>query len=176
MFKHLSRIILKTRGWKVVGEFPSLNKYVIIMAPHTSNWDFIISLLVRSATDLKSRFLAKDSLFKPPVGWLFKKLGGYPVDRSKSKRLVDKVIDIYNKEDLFIVTIAPEGTRKKVKDWKSGFYYIAHGANVPIVMAAIDYGTKEVKISEPFYPTGDYEKDLLEIKSFYKGVKGKKDL
>lgn len=161
-------------GWKLTGSLPPLKKYVIIIAPHTSNWDFLLCVLARSITRLNSKYLAKDILFKPPFGWLFRALGGYPVNRSKSTRMVDKVIDIFKKEENFIVAIAPEGTRKKVKDWKSGFYYIAAGAEIPIVMCALDYSRREFSISKPFYPTGNYNKDIIEIKAFYKDKKGKK--
>lgn len=100
-------------------------------------------------------------------------MGGYPVNRSKSTRLVDKVIEIFNKEEQFIVAIAPEGTRKKVKEWKSGFYYIAAGAQVPIVMCGLDYRKKEFAISKPVFPTGEYERDMNEIRRFYSDKKGK---
>lgn len=143
------------------------------MAPHTSNWDFMIALLSRSITRVDSKYMAKESLFRPPLGWLFKALGGYPVDRSKNTKLVDKVIEIFKKEDAFIVALAPEGTRKKVKEWKSGFYYIAHGAGVPIVMTAFDYGRKEFSIADPLYPSGNYENDMVIVRGFYADKKGK---
>ncbi len=173
MFRYFSLLVFKMAGWKVKGQLPDLNKYVIILAPHTSNWDFMIALFARSITRVNSRYMAKESLFKPPLGWLFKALGGYPVNRSKSTKLVDKVIAIFEKEDQFIVALAPEGTRKKVKEWKSGFYYIALGANVPIVMTAFDYRRKEFSISQPLYPTGDYEKDMVTVRQFYSDKKGK---
>lgn len=173
MFRYISLLAFKIAGWKVRGQLPDLKKYVIIMAPHTSNWDFMIALFARSITRVNSRYMAKESLFRPPLGWLFKALGGYPVDRSKSTRLVDKVISIFEKEEHFIVALAPEGTRKKVKEWKSGFYYIAFGAGVPIVMTAFDYSRKEFCISSPLYPSGNYESDRVTVRQFYADKKGK---
>ncbi len=173
MFSALCKLLLKLWGWKIDGSFPDLKKYVIIIAPHTSNWDFYLCVLVRGATKLKANFLGKSSLFNPPQGYLFRALGGHPVDRSKHTKLVDKVIEIYQTNKEFRLAMAPEGTRKKVKEWKTGFYYIAHGAAIPIVISALDYGTKTVKISEPYYTSGNLQHDLEEIKSFYIGVEGK---
>lgn len=130
-----------------------------------------MGVFTRSIIGMQAKYLAKSSLFKPPIGWLFKSMGGYPVDRSKSGRMVDKVVDIINAHEQFILAIAPEGTRKKVKEWKSGFYYIAFGAGIPIVMASINYRLKTVFFSDPFYPTGNYEADMILIKEFYDGVR-----
>jgi len=173
MLSHLSNFILKLFGWKIVGGFPNLNKYIIIVAPHTSNWDFVISVLVRSATKLRANFLGKSGLFKRPYGFIFRAMGGRPVERSKSTNLVDRIIEIYNRETKFKLAVAPEGTRKKVKEWKTGFYYIAVGAGIPIIMASIDYNLREITISHSFHPTGDIEKDMPEIKKFYEGKMGK---
>ncbi len=176
MFRLFSKLCLSILGWKIKGEFPDLKKYIITVAPHTSNWDFFVAILVRSATRLKSNFLGKLALFKAPYGWIFRAMGGYPVDRSKNTNMVDKVIEIYNNADRFCIAVAPEGTRKKVKEWKTGFYYIADGAKIPIVMASIDYAQKVVEISMPFYTSGDIEKDMPLIKAFYEGKKGKAQL
>ena len=173
MFRLFSRFVFWIFGWSVEGKLPKEKKYVIIVAPHTSNWDFMIGLFTRSIMKLKSKFLGKAPLFKPPIGWLFYALGGYPVDRSKSTNLVDKVVEIFDAHEEFIIAVAPEGTRKKVKKWKSGFYHIAYGAGIPILMAGIDYQTKCVYFSDLFWPTGDYEKDMVEIMNFYKDKKGK---
>jgi len=116
---------------------------------------------------MRSGYLAKASLFKPPFGWLFRMLGGYPVDRSKSNKLVDQVVGLFNSKDRFVLAITPEGTRKKVKEWKSGFYYIAIGARIPIVMAKIDYVNRMVRFSAPFYPTGNYEVDMATMKAYF---------
>lgn len=161
-------------GWKYEGMFPSeLKKYVVIAAPHTSWLDFPIAILARNASGEKINFIGKNSLFKGPFGWMFKALGGAPVDRSKSNNLVDAIVDIFNSREQFRLGLSPEGTRKKVEKWKTGFYYIAKGAEVPIVMATLDFGNKRIKISEPFYPTEDREKDFEYFHSFYEGVQGK---
>ena len=148
-------------------------KYVIIAAPHTSWQDFPIGILARNTSGIKINFIGKNSLFKGPFGFFFRSLGGTPVDRSKNNNLVEAIIDIFNSKDEFKLALSPEGTRKKVEKWKTGFYYIAKGANVPIVMATLDFGKKEVKISEPYYTTDDMEKDFEHFESFYKRVVGK---
>ena len=167
-------IFQKLLGWKLVGNFPShLKKYVVIAAPHTSWHDFPIAILARNVSGEKINFIGKDSLFKGPFGWFFKWLGGAPVDRSKNNNLVDAIVDIFNSREEFRLGLSPEGTRKKVEKWKTGFYYIAKGANVPIVMATLDFGKKQVKVSDPYLPTDDMEKDFAYFHSFYEGVQGK---
>jgi len=168
IFKHLM-------GWKLVNDFPKdIKKYVVIAAPHTSWQDFPIGILARNTSGVRINFIGKDSLFKGPFGFIFKSLGGTPVDRTKNNNLVDAIVDVFKEKDEFILALSPEGTRKKVEKWKTGFYYIAKGANVPVVMATLDFGKKEVKISEPYYTTDDKEKDFEYFTSFYKDVLGKK--
>jgi len=158
----------------MTGNFPThLKKYVVIAAPHTSWQDFPIAILARNTSGEKINFIGKDSLFKGPFGWIFKSLGGAPVDRSKSNNLVDAIVDIFNSREEFRLGLSPEGTRKKVEKWKTGFYYIAKGANVPIVMATLDFENKRIKISEPYETTENKEKDFEYFHSFFKGVKGK---
>lgn len=167
-------ILLKLLGWKIINGFPKdLNKYLVIAGPHTSNWDFPLGILTRYADGVKVNFIGKKSLFKPPFGFLFRALGGTPVDRSKSKNTVQALIEVFNAEEHFIFALSPEGTRKKVTTWKTGFYHVALGAKVPIVMATLNFGDKEVLFSEPFYPTGDMKKDFLVFHEFFKDVKGK---
>ncbi len=162
-------------GWKLVNDFPKdIKKYVVIAAPHTSWQDFPIGILARNTSGVRINFIGKDSLFKGPFGFIFKSLGGTPVDRTKNNNLVDAIVDVFKERDEFILALSPEGTRKKVEKWKTGFYYIAKGANVPVVMATLDFGKKEVKISEPYYTTDDKEKDFEYFTSFYKDVLGKK--
>ena len=172
----ISKFIFKTiLGWKLVGDFPKdIKKYVVIAAPHTSWQDFPIGILARNTSGIKINFIGKDSLFKGPFGFIFRSLGGTPVDRSKSNNLVDAIVDVFNSKEEFRLALSPEGTRKKVDKWKTGFYYIAKGANVPIVMATLDFENKQVKFSEPYYTTENKEKDFEYFKSFYKGVQGKK--
>lgn len=173
--KSLSKFIFTTLfGWKVVGEFPTdLKKYVIIGAPHTSYWDFVMAILVRSIKNEKINFIGKSSLFKPPFGFIFRWMGGAPVDRSKSNNLVDAIVQVFNSKDEFRLALSPEGTRKKVDGWKTGFYYIAKGAKVPIVLFTFDFGNKQIALSKPFYPTDSVESDFKFFKAYYKNIKGK---
>ncbi len=168
------RSIFKILGWKIVGDAPrQLKKYIIIVAPHTSNWDFPLGVAVRSIMGFKANFLGKKELFDSALGWLFRKLGGYPVDRGRATHLVDEVIHIIEREDHFVIAIAPEGTRKNVKRWKTGFYHIAVRAKIPIVMVGFDYSTKTIFWAEPFYPSGDLSKDAVVMQDFYKDKVGK---
>lgn len=161
-------------GWKIVGSFPTdIKKYIIIGAPHTHWKDFLLGLAMKFSQNVPANFIGKASLFKPPFGFIFRVLGGTPVDRSKSTNRVDAIVDIFNEREKFILALSPEGTRKKNEQWKTGFYHIAKGANVPIVMMTFDFGNKQVKVSKPYYLTDSMEKDMNFIYNFYKGVKGK---
>jgi 1-acyl-sn-glycerol-3-phosphate acyltransferase len=161
-------IFTKLMGWKLVNNFPKdLKKYVVIAAPHTSWQDFPIGILARNTSGVKINFIGKASLFKGPFGFFFKGLGGTPVDRSTSNNLVDAIINIFDEKEEFRLALSPEGTRKKVDQWKTGFYHIAKGAKVPIVMATLDFGKKQVKISEPYYTTDDKDKDFEYFYSFF---------
>ncbi len=163
----------KVLGWKIVGSFhPKIKKYVLIGAPHTSWKDFFIALLARNASGTKINLIAKKSLFKPPFGFILRSLGGTPVDRSKNENLVEAIIKIFDKKEDFRLAISPEGTRRRVEKWKTGFYHIAKGANVPIVMFGFDFGNKEIKLSEPFFPTNDKQADFKHFLNFYKDIKG----
>ncbi|MFD0797117.1 1-acyl-sn-glycerol-3-phosphate acyltransferase [Maribacter chungangensis] len=160
--------------WSLVGDFPSdVKKCVIIVVPHTSWWDFILGLLVRKIWQEQINYIGKKSLFDSPFGWFFKWTGGAPIDRSKSSDTVTAIAKIFKERDTFRLTIAPEGTRKKVTQWKTGFYFIAKAANVPIVMVAFDFGNKQIKVSPPHFPTEDQESDFKTYETFFKGVKGK---
>jgi 1-acyl-sn-glycerol-3-phosphate acyltransferase len=165
--------MLRLLGWRVYGKKPVQKKYVLIAAPHTSNWDFPIGLMVCFALDLRVYWMGKDSLFPWPVGWLMRWLGGIPVDRSKSGNLVQGTIDAFDQNRQLVVAIPPEGTRSKVTRWKTGFYYIAQGAKVPIGLGFIDFKRKLAGIDQIFQPTGDIESDMVEIQQFYKGITGK---
>ncbi len=170
-FKFLFSII----GWKVEGELPEKQRFILIVAPHTSNWDFFVGVAARSILRLKSNYLGKKSLFDFPVfGRIFTWLGGHPVDRSKSTNIVDQVVELFEAHDEFVLTITPEGTRSYQPNWKTGFYRIAHKANVPILIVAFDYGNKAVVLKELFRPTGDMDKDIEYIKSYYRTIKGKR--
>lgn len=173
IFAWLSIVLLRLRGWKIEGEFPKIPKFVMIAVPHTSNWDFPITLGICFALRAKIYWMGKASLFKGPMGPIMRWLGGIAVDRSKSNNLVQQMIDIYNGSEQLVVTIPPEGTRSKVRSWKTGFYHIAAGANVPIVLGYLDYQRKAGGFGPLFYPTGDLEKDMAEIQAYYKDVVGK---
>ena len=174
--KAFARFILSTiLGWKM-DELPTdIKKYVLIAAPHTSWVDFPIAMLYRVATGVMVHYVGKDSLFKGPFGFLFRKLGGFPVDRSSNNNTVDFIVSKFNASENFKLGLSPEGTRKKVDKWKTGFYFIAKGAGVPVVMATLDFGNKYIKVSEPFYPTNNKDKDFEFMRGFFKNVKGKKE-
>lgn len=176
MINTLSKFIFtKILGWKINGSFhPEVKKYVLIGAPHTSWKDFHIALLSRGAAKININLIAKKSLFKPPFGFMLRALGGLPVDRSKSANLVDAIIQMFNEEEEFRLAISPEGTRKYVENWKTGFYYIAKGADVPIVMYGFDFANKQIRLSDPFYLTDDMETDFTHFLNFYKDIKGDK--
>ncbi len=167
-------IYFKILGWTVVGEFPAdLDKCVIIVVPHTSWVDFFLGLLIRKVWNEEINYIGKKSLFKPPFGFIFRWTGGAPIDRTKTNDTVSATVAVFKERKKFRLTIAPEGTRKKVTKWKTGFYYIAKAAEVPIVMVAFDFGKKQVKISEPTYPTDDIKADFEKYEAFYAGVVGK---
>ncbi len=145
----------------------------MIGVPHTSNWDFPIAMAALILLRLKTNYLAKKELFRFPLGIIMRAFGGIPVDRTKHSGLVEAMIAEFDKHEELILLVPPEGTRKYVKEWKTGFYRVATGANVPIVLAYLDYGTKTAGLKAVLYPTGSYEADLEKIKSYYKGMKGK---
>ncbi|WP_397446576.1 1-acyl-sn-glycerol-3-phosphate acyltransferase [Polaribacter sp. R77954] len=173
--KTIARFILFTiLGWKFKGDFPKdIKKYVVIAAPHTSWVDFPIAILSRMASGVMVNFIGKNSLFKGPFGFFFRALGGTPVNRNKSENLVDAIVQIFNTKQEFRLGLSPEGTRKKVHQWKTGFYYIAKGANVPIVMATLDFENKQIAFSKPYYTTDNKEKDFAYFNRFFYNVKGK---
>ncbi len=173
MRKLLASFILWLQGWKVVGEIPQIKKYVIIAAPHTSNWDFVIGRSFGYMLGIEAKYLGKSQLFKPPFGWFFRLTGGIPVDRTKHNSLVTFTIDLFNQSKELVVGITPEGTRTRVEKWKQGFYHIAEGANVPILLSFMDYKRKEAGVGKIIYPSGDIEKDMSIIEEFYKGVSAK---
>ena len=173
--KSISKIIFyKMMGWEIVGELPKdLKKYIIIGAPHTSSMDFVLGALVKFITGLPINYIGKHSLFKPPFGFIFRALGGTPVDRNKSINMVQAIVDIFNKKEEFILALSPEGTRKKMEKWKTGFYNIAKGAKVPIVFNAFDFSEKKYIISKPYHITGNEKEDFLFFHNFYKDIAGK---
>ncbi len=172
--KTLSKLIYKLFGWKATGNIPEgITKAVFIIAPHTSNLDFYIGRLYCWMKDIPIKVVIKKEAFIKPFGWLLKKAGGIPIDRNKKANRVDQVVDLFKENDPMFFAITPEGTRKRAKTWKKGFYYIALKAEVPILLCFIDYEKKEAGIGPPFYPTGDFEKDFKEIEEFYRGRIGR---
>jgi len=174
LLNFLGRAYLKMIGWRVVGPPPNIDKFVVIAAPHTSNWDFPIFMALVGYCGIRVRYLAKDTLFKGLSGKLFYWLGGIPVvrDTRNAAALVDVAMNLFESESELILAIAPEGTRSKVTKWKSGFYRIAYGAGVPIVLAYLDAEKRELGFGDVFYPTGDRDGDIEKIKAFYAGKRG----
>ncbi len=167
--QRISLFILGIFGWRLEGKLPDIPKFVAI-ATHTSNWDFPVTLLLAFALRIKITILGKDSLFCWPFGSLFRWCGVIPIDRTKSSNIVERMIQVFRDSEKLVLVVTPEGTRKKVKHWKTGFYYIAMGADVPIVLAFIDYNRKAGGIGPMITPTGDIEADIEVIKSFYANI------
>ena len=170
-------IYFKLLGWKIVGNtnFSSdtIKKAVIIAVPHTSWHDFYIGLLLRKIINIKVNFIGKKELFKWPFNYYFKAIGGRPIDRTSGQNKVEAIAKLFENEDEFRLALAPEGTRKKVEQWRTGFYYIAKAANVPIIMFTLDFKNKQNKVSEPFYPTDNIQADFKFMTSIYEGVEGR---
>lgn len=145
----------------------------MMVMPHTSNHDFYLGIFTRGISGLEMNWVGKKELFKFPFGYYFRSVGGEPLDRSGGLNKVDAIVSIFERKEIFRLAIAPEGTRKEVKEIRTGFYFIALKAKVPIIPVAFDWGKKEVRLGKPFLPTGNYEADLEILKSNYKGVIGK---
>ncbi|MCM4157396.1 1-acyl-sn-glycerol-3-phosphate acyltransferase [Gramella sp. AN32] len=174
MHKITGFIFYRILGWRLKGKISKfVKKCVVIVAPHTSSFDFFMGLMVRNLLQVPIDWIGKKELFKPPFGWYFKWTGGNPLDRAGKKQKVDSIASMFSNKETFRLALSPEGTREKTLTWKTGFYYIALKAEVPLIMVSFDYGTKTVKVSEPFYPEGNFEKDFGVIKKFYAGVLGK---
>lgn len=162
-------VSLRLIGWRFAGEgFPDRKKFVVIVAPHTSNWDFPIGVLAMFALNLRVAFLGKDTLFKFPLGILMRFLGGSPVDRSSPKDVVTQTVDLVNRSDKICIALSPEGTRKLTPRWRSGFYWIAQRAGIPIVPVAFDYPKREIQVFPLFEPTGDMDRDIDFLRSYFR--------
>ncbi len=172
MLRRFSFWLFHKLGWSFKGGLPKDKKYVMIAAPHTSNWDFILGMLARSALGEKIHFLGKHTLFILPWGWFFKALGGSPVHRGKNNNLVNAAVILFNQKDEYKLALAPEGTRSVVTRWKMGFYHIAHQAKVPIVCIGLDYTNKQFSFTDPIHTTGDMEQDMSVVYHFYENIKG----
>jgi 1-acyl-sn-glycerol-3-phosphate acyltransferase len=161
-------------GWKIIGTVDEeVKKCVMIVVPHTSWHDFYLGIFARGIIGLEMNWVGKKELFKFPFHWYFRWMGGAPLDRTGGLNKVDSITAIFNQRNVFRMAIAPEGTRKKVTELKTGFYYIALKANVPIIPVAFDFGKKEINIGEPFYPTRNINTDMEILLAHFVDVKGK---
>ncbi len=160
---------LYDRGsWTSINHVPDIRRCVVIAVPHTSNWDFVYIMGAKQVLNLPLSFVAKASLFRWPIGRMMRDMGGIAVDRARTSNFVDAMVAEFARGGDFMLTIAPEGTRGKVRKWKTGFYHIAMGAKVPLVIGVMDYAKKEVGLVKAIWPTGDYAKDMAEVSAFYR--------
>jgi 1-acyl-sn-glycerol-3-phosphate acyltransferase len=173
IMRWLALVIFKFTGWKLKGEKPDLPKYIVIAAPHTSNWDFVYTVCIAFISRINPMIMMKNAWFFWPMGYLFRWLGAFPVDRSKSNDVVAQLVAEFHQRNELIMVVAPSGTRKKVKYWKTGFYHIANGANIPMVLGFLDYRQKTGGFGPIIHPTGDINTDMVKIRSFYSDVTGK---
>jgi len=172
LLRWLAMGILRLIGWRVVGEVPSDQKYIVVAAPHTSNWDFPVFLCAVFVLRLDVHWMGKDSLFPAPFKWFVRWFGGIPIDRSKTNNVVEEIADYFSRVKRLVVVIPPEGTRKKGKRWKTGFYHIAHRANIPISFGFVDGKTKTVGLGPRFLTTGDVDADMAVIQVYYSKKQG----
>lgn len=171
----LGRLVLDALRWDIEGNIPNIPKLVVIAAPHTSNWDFIVGVAAKLALGLDAMWLGKDSLFRGPLGLVMRRLGGRPVDRSSSHDVVKDVVEEFARRERLVLALAPEGTRKRVERWRTGFYHIAHAARVPIVPVALNFGARAIQIGAPFITTGDVDADIRALQQRFAGVRGRRD-
>ncbi len=169
----LGRIVMRMLGWSIHGTFPDRSKLVIIVAPHTSNWDFIIGMAAMLSLKLSANWLGKHTIFVWPLSTLLRWLGGIPIDRSLQKGTVDQIVELFQSREQLVIGLSPEGTRKRVDQWKTGFYQIAWRAGVPILPVSLDYSRRVVGIGPLLTPSGALETDLEIIRAYYSNVKGK---
>lgn len=174
MIKLFFSWIFKVLGFQAVGEYPMhIKKMMVIVVPHTSNWDFPLGLLYKLSQGFSINYVGKESLFKPPFGWFFRWVGGIPVNRKKSMNFVKKVVNLYKERDALTLCIAPEGRRSKVDTLKTGYFFICKQANIPIVMIKFDWANKQIICREPYYLTGNDEADMAYVESYFRGTLGK---
>lgn len=163
----LGRAYLRRGGWRVEGAFPEAVKNVTIVAPHTSNWDFIIGVIAMFTLGIRGTFLSKDSLFRWPFGAVMRWLGGVPVDRFSPHNVVEQTIEYFRGREQVILALSPEGTRRKLPRWRTGFWYVAKGAGVPIVPVAFDFPSRTIRIFPPLMPGTGMEGDLARLGSLF---------
>ena len=171
--QRVARAILRLVGWRVQDKLPDSKKYILIGAPHTSNWDFVLMLLLRPALGIRAHWAGKDTFFRWPWGALLRKMGGIPVNRRSRNNFVDQIVEAFRQQEEMILVIAPEGTRSMSGYWKSGFYYMALGAGVPIALGFLDYERRVGGVGATLMPTGDIQTDFAVIREFYAGITGR---
>jgi 1-acyl-sn-glycerol-3-phosphate acyltransferase len=163
--RSVALLAMRLSGWRIEGEFPNLPQFVVIVAPHTSNWDFFVGVMAMFAMGFRGTFLGKHTLFRWPTSGVMRWLGGVPVDRSSAHNVVQQTIDYFHARKQLVLAMSPEGTRKKLPAWRTGFWYVAKGADVPIVPAAFDFPAKRIRIFTPVTPGDDIEADLVRLRS-----------
>lgn len=168
ILRALGRLYLRIFGWRITGRVPADSKFVAIVAPHTSNWDFVVCVAAMFALDLRIQWFGKDALFRGPLGWLLRALGGLPVRRDTPKGVVSEIADTIRAQPRFILALAPEGTRRRVAEWRTGFYHIAEQAGVPIVPVALDWGQREIAIGDPVRTAGDPAGEIARLRARYR--------
>jgi 1-acyl-sn-glycerol-3-phosphate acyltransferase len=173
VLRGIALVLLKILGWKTSGTLPAEKKFVLIVAPHTSNWDLFHGILLAYALKLDARYIAKKELFRGPFAGLMKWSGAIPVDRASAHHIVDQMVSVFMEKEIFVLALAPEGTRHKKAGWKSGFYHIALDARVPILLGYLDYASKTGGAGPLISLTDDLEKDMAIIREFYAGIRGK---
>jgi 1-acyl-sn-glycerol-3-phosphate acyltransferase len=169
----LGRSMLRFWGWTLEGRVPTDKKILLIAAPHTSNWDWVIGVAGLLALGIRLTYIAKHTLFKGPLGWVMKKTGGVPVDRESAERTVDEIVRQFNQSERLYYAIAPEGTRKQVERWKTGFLRVAYKAKVPVLMVSFDYRKKRILIGDCAELSGDIDRDLESVQRYYSQFSGR---
>ncbi len=165
----LAALAMRLTGWRFTGEdFPDRRKFVLIVAPHTSNWDFPVGVMAMYAIGLRGTFLGKDTLFRFPLGIVMRFLGGFPVDRASKNDVVTQTVELVRRLDRVIIVLSPEGTRKRTERWRTGFYWIAHNAGVPICPVAFDFARREFRIFPLFTTTGDLDRDIAVLRAHFR--------
>ncbi|MGV3708658.1 MAG: 1-acyl-sn-glycerol-3-phosphate acyltransferase [Gemmatimonas sp.] len=173
LLRRLGYGVMRMFGWNFTGAFPDRRQFVAIVAPHTSNWDFLILLMAKWALGLDARWMGKDAIFRPQLGWFMRAIGGIPIRRTSSHNVVDASVQAFAERPALVLVLAPEGTRKYVHEWKSGFWHIARGAGVPIVCIALDYGTKRIRLGPELQAeTDDAVAGIAAVQGAYAGVRG----
>lgn len=172
MKRLLGALILRAAGWRVSGEAPRATRYVLIAAPHTSNWDFPLMMAMSFVFGVRISWMGKHTLFAPPFGFVLRWLGGIPIERHRSKKVVEQMAERLRAEAPLVIAVPAEGTRQRTERWRSGFYHIARAAGVPVVLSYLDYGNKVGGIGPTLTLTGDVRKDMDEVRAFYADKRG----